>query len=474
MSLLHECFFVATVAAAHLMIQAALGLALAPIDVIGQDMRTSNPGELSWFIAAYSLTVGTFILIFGRAGDIFGHKQVYALGYVWLSTWSALAGFAGYTHNQIFFDITRAMQGIGCAALYPTGIALFGRTYPPGMRKNIVFSIFGAMAPIGFVIGATFGSIFGQLLWWPWAFWGYAIAALGLACAVVVIVPKELGIVPPNRGFDTMGALTSVIGMILINVAFNNGPLYGWSTPNVYFILIIGVLFLFFFGWVEARAENPLIPKSAINSTTIFILSLLTLGWGSFGIWVYYTWRFLTLLRHQTPLSISAEFAPVVVATLFASGLTGFLLSHTPVSFVMVLSCLGFFLGNLLVALMPVNQVYWTQTFLSIVIMPFGMDMSFPASSVILSNHMPMEHQGLAAALVTTVMNYSISITLGFAALAEVNGDRGPDGQLDLFQGFRDAYYVGVGCAGLAVFLSIIFFIKSMIKEGWKVTEASH
>ena len=38
----------------------------------------------------------------------------------------------------------------------PNAVALLGATYPPGLRKNLVFAAFGAVARGGAVIGAVF------------------------------------------------------------------------------------------------------------------------------------------------------------------------------------------------------------------------------------------------------------------------------------------------------------------------------
>lgn len=472
---IHEILFVATVSMAHFMVQCAIGIALAPIDIIARDLRTRNPGEQSWFISSYALTVGTFILIAGRAGDILGHKRIFIFGYIYLGFWSALAGFAVYPRSQIFFDICRSQQGVGSALLLPNALALLGRSYPPGPRKNIIFSIFGASAPFGATIGNISGSVFGQLLWWPWGFWSYAITAFGLAIFSLVIIPKPLAALPPHRpSFDWTGSILGVLSLVLINIAFNNGPLYGWDQPHVYFLLIIGVIILGGFLYVELRATNPLLPRSAFNSTTSFILSCLALGWGAFGVWVFYTFRFLEIVRRQTPLLVSAEFIPVIVAAVIASGVTGYMLSHTPVSFVNLCAMIGFFLGIVLVGTMPIEQTYWGQTFFGILIMPIGMDMSFPASTVILSNSMPGEHQGLAAALVTTVINYSVSITLGIAALVEVNvvkpGPGPPHNSIDeIAKGMHSAYLVGISFGAAAVVLAGVFFVRTFMKEGWKV-----
>ncbi|KAF2659633.1 MFS general substrate transporter [Lophiostoma macrostomum CBS 122681] len=467
MSTMREVLFVGICAVSHLMTQAALGQALAPIDIIARDFGNVTPGEQSWFIAAYSLTVGTFIMISGRLGDIFGHKRVFAVGYAWLGCWSCFAGFGGYTKDQIFFDVCRAMQGIGPALLMPNALAMFGRAYPPGIRKNIVFSIFGALAPAGFVIGATSGGFFAQIAWWPWAFWSYGITAFLLGALSLLIIPTELSIRPARRPrFDWTGSLLVVAGLVLVNVAFNNGPLYGWGVAHVYFVLIIGLMCLGAFVWVELRAVNPLLPFHAMNSTVGYVLALVGVGWGSFGIWVFYNIRFLQLLRRASPLSVAAQYCPAIIAGLIAAGITGFMLTHTPVSFVMMVSMVAFLVGIIVACFQPVQQVYWAQTFVSIVIMPFGMDMSFPAATLILSNHMPREHQGLAASLVNTVVNYSISIALGVAATVEVYAP-----YADLMEQSRNAFYSAIGLSGLGVVLGIMFFSKTILKEGWVVLD---
>src|ERR1700749_4711610 len=110
-----------------------------------------------------------------------------------------------------------------------------------------------------------------------------------------------------------------VIGLILVNVAWNNGPLYGWSTPHVYFLLIIGMLCLVGFVWVEKRAESPILPMHAMTGTVNFVLACVGVGWGSFGVWVFYVFRFLHLIRHSTPLSSAAQFSPAVICGFLAA-----------------------------------------------------------------------------------------------------------------------------------------------------------
>lgn len=156
-----EIFFITLICSAQLMTQAGLALSITPLHIIGDSFHitsTNNAGTLTWSPAAYSLTVGTFILISGRLGDIYGHKLLFLVGWVWFGLWSLLAGFSAWSSGIIFFDFCRAMQGIGPALLNPNALAIFARMYPPGPRKNMVFSLFGATAPGGFTVGSVFSA----------------------------------------------------------------------------------------------------------------------------------------------------------------------------------------------------------------------------------------------------------------------------------------------------------------------------
>lgn len=68
--------------------------------------------------------------------------------------------------------------------------------------------------------------------------------------------------------------------------------------------------------------------------------------------------------------------------------------------------------------------------------------MSFPAATLILSNAVAKEHQGIAASLVNTVVNYSISLALGFAGTVEANVNNGGYTMEEKLKGYRGAWYL--------------------------------
>ena len=111
------------------------------------------------------------------------------------------------------------------------------------------------------------------------------------------------------------------------------------------------------------------------------------------------------------------------------------------------------------------------------------MDMSFPAATIILSNHFPPSKQGIAASLVATVQNYSVALGLGFAGTVEKYKTQHLPQTFELkLLGIRVAFYMGMGLAGLGVVFSVIGGIlqwkedrqKAEAGRNEKATEARH
>ena len=435
---------------------------------IGGSYGVTNPGQLSWLVAGYSLTVGTFILFSGRLGDAFGYKLMLLIGLSWFSIWSMVAGLAVYS-NYVLFVFSRVFQGIGPAIALPNALAIFGASYPPGHRKAMVFSFFGASAPVGAMVGTVIGSVL-ELAWWPWVLW-----ALSITLAIITVVGYFVIPSPPRKTvltldlrtlvteLDIAGAVVGCTGLVVFNFAWNQAPLAGWDAPEVIATLVIGLVLLGAFFYIEAKwAKRPLLPFDAVNADVAFVLGAVACGWATFGVWTLYFLQILQQIRHLSPLLSSAWFSPVAIAGVIAAVATGKLLGplKTPPPVVMTMALLAFAVGDILAATAPVHQVYWAQTFVSVIIMPFGMDMSFPAATLILSDAVKKEHQGIAASLVNTVVNYGISLGVGFAGTVEVHVNNGGRTEEDLLKGFRGALYLGIGLAGLGLVICLAFLEK--------------
>ena len=466
-NLRHEILYVSVVACAQLLTQAALGNILVPLHIIGPAIGINDAAKLPWTLAAYSLTVGIFIMITGRLGDVFGHKLLLMIGFIIFAIFSVLTGMAAYVKNGIYFDVMRAFQGIGPATLLPNAVALLARTYPTGLRKSFVFSMFGATAPAGFIVGALFGSIFAQFAWWPWGQWVLAIFCIILAVSTYFIVPIELSpAVHPTGKVDIPGSIVGIAGLVLFIYCWNQGPVVGWDKPYVYVLLIVSILITAVFVFIEINTEEPIMPPS-IWSVAGFpgVLACIALGWSSFGIFVYYIVQFLQVIRGATPLLTTAMMSPVVLSGLTATISVSQLYGRIPAHYLLTGAMAAFCLGNILIGTVPSDQTYWAQVFVSTLVTPFGMDVSFPAASLIVSNTMPSNQQGVAASMVNTVINWSISLGLGIAGTVE--SEMIKQGKTVL-EGYRAALYVGIGLSGMGAIVGLLFCrvpLVSSLKE---------
>ncbi|KAG0345753.1 hypothetical protein BG005_001125, partial [Podila minutissima] len=99
--------------------------------------------QLQWVTSAYALAYGAFLLLGGRLGDLYGHRNIYILGVFWFSVWSIVNGFA---KTPVVLSVARAMQGMGAGFTVPSALAILTTTYPVGPERSKALEFFGGTA----------------------------------------------------------------------------------------------------------------------------------------------------------------------------------------------------------------------------------------------------------------------------------------------------------------------------------------
>ncbi|KAH3484100.1 hypothetical protein KXW98_007180, partial [Aspergillus fumigatus] len=141
-----------------------------------------------WPSTALSLAVTSTLLIYGRVADMYGGFACYLFGATWLAISSILAGFS---QTWLMLVICRALQGLALAAFLPSGMMILGSVYRPGPRKNLVFSVYGACAALGFFVGIFFSGLSGRFLTWRWYFFIGGILAAVTAVTSFFSTPSD-------------------------------------------------------------------------------------------------------------------------------------------------------------------------------------------------------------------------------------------------------------------------------------------
>ncbi|RDW62058.1 putative transporter-3 [Coleophoma cylindrospora] len=413
------------------------------------------PESRTWPASVFSLVTGALLLPFGRLIDMYGANVVFISGMVWFAIWSLVAGFS---RNAMMLIICRALQGFGPAAFLPAGIMLIGTIYRPGPRKNMVFSLYGAFAPIGFFSGIFVGGISGEILAWNWYFWIGTILLFIVSVVAFATVPSlpsdAQGSHKPKMDF--WGALTIVSGLVLVIFAITDSSHAprGWSTPYIYITFCLGVLSLagavYIEGWV---ADDPLLPFDLFQVRYMkpLVVSLF-FAYGVFGIFLFYSSFYIETVLSVSPLLTTAWFAPMVAGGLILSTIGGFTLHLLPGKIVLIISSLGYLTCVLLFALIPENPNYWAYIFPSMLCATLGVDVTYSVSNVFITTSLPKHRQGLAGALINSILFLGISFFLGIADLVvaktESLGTRGS---------YKAAFWFALACAAVGLILVVGF-----------------
>jgi len=260
-------------------VQPEIGVALNMPD----DVKT-------WPAAVVNLTTAALLLPFARLCDLYGGRYVFLGGHIWAFIWSLVAGFSP---NPTVLIVCRALQGVGFSAFLPAGLALLGHTYRPGPRKNMMYSIYGAFACIGFYFGIFFGAIAGQFLNWRWYFYIGSIFVFLVIVVGFTTIPRNLGDHNEDAVMDWWGMVTVVPGLVLVVYAFSEGghAENGWRSPSIFVTFIVGVLLLCAFVYIEGWvAVQPLLPSELFKPKYMKRLCFgLFCSYGVFGLYLFYS-----------------------------------------------------------------------------------------------------------------------------------------------------------------------------------------
>lgn len=227
---------------------------------IGTGLGTSVSG-LQWVVDAYTLALAALLLTAGTACDRLDTKTVYVFGLCWFGLMSICCALAPTTMLLI---ITRALQGIGAAAIIPSSLVLLARLFPDPGRRARAIGLWGGAGGVAAAVGPVIGGLLVSSIGWRVVFW-VNIPVVVFACwATIHGIATRQG-TAVRRGLDLPGLALSVTSLTAITWAVIAAGEHGWTLTAVS-ILALGVALLAGFVLVEQRARAPMLPLSLFRS----------------------------------------------------------------------------------------------------------------------------------------------------------------------------------------------------------------
>ncbi|OTA94960.1 hypothetical protein M434DRAFT_236042 [Hypoxylon sp. CO27-5] len=430
--------------------------------VISEKLGVSGV-HANWVGASYPLTQGTFVLVSGRFGAVYGHKNMLLLGSLFLIIFTFVCGFC---NNFIAFNVMRAMSGIGGAFIMPNAVAMIGITNPPGFARNLSLAFFGASAPIGGYLGALITGGFIQSAPLVWMFVFIAVISLVATVALWALLPREVP-VDRNGKIDWIGSFLALGGLIVFNVVWNQAPAVGWSSPMIIATLVVSfALFIGYYVWEHYFATDPIMPLSIFKAPSftplIFVVLMNFMAAGSL---FWYTVLWLQEIRHWTPMQFAVGWTPFGLGGAAATFLAAYLIPRISAQWILAMGASCMLVASILIATMPEQQPYWYQVFPSTIMASLSPDFTYTAAQIIASNSVNRKQQGIAGSLIGSLLLYGTSLGLGFASTVESEVGKGRD----IVTGYRGALYFTVGLCVAALILDVGFVrLVQDNREGWE------
>lgn len=253
------------VLAAVAVAQFAVALDLSVVNVALPAIRAAlgfAPLELSWVVHVYALTLGGFLLLGGRASDLYGRRRLFVLGLAVFGLCSLAGGLAQAPWQLI---AARAGQGLGAAAATPATLAMLTTTFPEGPQRVRALGVWSGVNAAGGALGVLAGGLLTQYAGWRWVMLiNLPIAAVALAL-VHAGVPTEARPARRER-LDVLGAILATGGVGLLVTGVVRTDAQGWDSPATWTMLVAAAMLLAAFVVTESRASAPLLRLSLLRS----------------------------------------------------------------------------------------------------------------------------------------------------------------------------------------------------------------
>jgi EmrB/QacA subfamily drug resistance transporter len=388
---------------------------------IGRDLHYSPTG-LQWVVNAYVLTFAGFLLLGGRAADLFGRRRVYLFG-LGLFTVASLVG--GLAQNSAWLTTARAVQGIGGAFLSPATLTIIVTTFS-GVRMAKALGIWSAVAGAGGAAGSILGGVLTAEISWRWVlFVNIPIGVAATFAALFYLTEVTRHARDENSPkLDIGGAITATAGLGALIYAIVGTDTHAWGSAYTLSFLGVAALLLAIFAFIQLKvASTPLVPfrlfrsRSVTGSNVVMFL----VGAAFFSMW-YFLSLYLQNVLGFGALKAGLSFLPMAISIIVGAQVSSRLLPRIGVRPLLLAGTILVAGGFLWLAQIQAHSTYWDHVFGPGCIISLALGVLFTPLASAATAEVHFTEAGLASGVLNTARQMGGSV--GLAVLATIAIDR--------------------------------------------------
>jgi EmrB/QacA subfamily drug resistance transporter len=443
---------------AQLMITLDTTIVNVALPSIQRDLHFTQ-GSLTWVVNAFLITFGSFLLLAGRLGDLFGRKRVFLSGVLVFTAASALCGLAP---SQGWLIAARFLQGVGGALSASVILAIVVTEFPKPIDRARAMSAYVFVAVAGGSLGLLAGGALTQALSWHWIF--FVNLPIGVATFLL-----GNSLIPANRGLgmadgvDWLGSVLVTVSLMTAVYAIVQATSHGWGSPQVlgFGALAIGLMGAFLA--VESRIRNPIMPlrilrlRGLVGSSAVRAL-LVTGMYSTFFLGTLY----LEHVLHYDALHTGLAFLPwTVTVGILSLGITARLIARFGSMRVLVPGLFTVGIGLGLLSTAGIHTSFFPTIFFAYIAIGLGIGSSFTPLLTIAMADVPASDAGLGSGI--TNVSQQVAGALGLAVLGTIATNHSKaleaHGQAlasSLVSGYHLAFAIGAASVVVAIVTSLV------------------
>ncbi len=453
----------ALLALAQFMVVLDIAIVNVALPSIARDLHFA-PNNLQWVITAYTLTFGGFLLLGGRAADLYGRRKIF-IGSV--AAFAIASLVCGLSQSEGMLIITRAVQGLAAAIMSPAALSIVLTEFREGKERNKAMGVWAAVAAGGAAAGVLLGGVLTQYLNWRWNFFVNVPVGLLVVLASLRLLPHHIGEENRQTKLDLPGAVLATSGLMSLVYGLSRAPIDGWRSWSVWGFIIASLVLLVSFVINEAKVKQPLMPLGIFKSRNISggNAAFLVIACTMFSMFFFITLYVQQVLGYS-PVKSGLAFLPVTFIVAIMSGIVASLVPKLgykpPLALGPAVLAIGLFV---IATTMKVHGDYWHNVFPGLALSAMGMGLTFVSGTLAATSGVPKHWSGLASGILNTSQQVGGAIglaVLSAVAFSTVKTDLVARNPYPVAQvhGFRSGLHVGIGLA-IAAVVVVLLVVKN-------------